>query len=232
MKKPLVFAVLIGLILFGISAAGAMPSAGFFSWFSLKDFLSNLPPSQLATNIFILVAFIFLLVFGGIFFWIIRPIVRQKRILKTGLQARATILEVWQTGVVLNGVKTQIALRLRVIRPDMSPYEVKTKMFCPIMSAGNYQQGMEVQIKVDRNNKNLVAVVPIDKPGAINITIDDNHNGIPDFAEDMIKNAMDGTAKAQSSMTFVVDGKQYSSIAELPPDARRKLEEKVGKLIA
>ncbi|HQV94048.1 MAG TPA: hypothetical protein PLA27_02810 [Anaerolineales bacterium] len=56
-----------------------------------------------------------------------------------------------------------------------------------------------------------------------NIFADANNNGIPDIAENQITNLMGG-------VTFVVNGKTYNSLDDLPPEARAKYEQFMGSL--
>ena len=64
-----------------------------------------------------------------------------------------------------------------------------------------------------------------DQPESVNILKDQDGNGIPDIFE--------GTSSIQISTTntrIVVNGKDYGSIEELPPDVRAKYEQAIGTM--
>jgi len=56
-----------------------------------------------------------------------------------------------------------------------------------------------------------------------NILADKNKNGIPDSFEGMVSNVI-------SSTKIIADGREYSSVDELPPDIRAKYEQAMGTL--
>ena len=61
----------------------------------------------------------------------------------------------------------------------------------------------------------------------MNILADKDKDGMPDIFEGLA-----GTSVVSSAMKIIVDGKEYNSIEDLPPDARAKYEEAMGKLDA
>jgi hypothetical protein len=68
---------------------------------------------------------------------------------------------------------------------------------------------------------------------AMSVLADKNQNGVPDILEGVM--ATDGinvqtTPITISSSQFIVDGKTYSSVDELPPEARAKYEQAMAKL--
>lgn len=64
------------------------------------------------------------------------------------------------------------------------------------------------------------------------VLTDNDRNGVPDILEGM-HGAMDVNVQATpvtfSSTQFIVDGKVYSSVNDLPPDARQKYEQAMAK---
>ena len=56
---------------------------------------------------------------------------------------------------------------------------------------------------------------------------DENGNQIPDAFENMSSNVV-----VSGNMKIIVDGKEFNSLADLPPDVRAKYEQALGKLDA
>jgi hypothetical protein len=61
----------------------------------------------------------------------------------------------------------------------------------------------------------------------MNILADKDKNGVPD----VLANLTDGNV-AVTSMKIIVDGKEYDGLESLPPEARTKYEEAMGRLDA
>ena len=61
----------------------------------------------------------------------------------------------------------------------------------------------------------------------MNILADKDKNGVPDIVENLVA----GQA-AVNSMKIIIDGKEFNGIENLPPEARAKYEEAMGKLDA
>lgn len=61
----------------------------------------------------------------------------------------------------------------------------------------------------------------------VNILADKNKNGVPDVVENLVA----GQAVV-NSMKIIVDGKEFNSLEGLPPEARARYEEAMGKLDA
>lgn len=60
---------------------------------------------------------------------------------------------------------------------------------------------------------------------------DDNKNGLPDFVENMMNVAKDSHGNHVATATqFIVKGKSYKSINEMPPEVRQEVEEKLKKM--
>ncbi len=78
-------------------------------------------------------------------------------LLKNGNEAPATILKVWQTGLVVN-INLQIGLRLQVQAPNGDTYEAEIKAVVPKVMAAQYQEGGAVQVNVDPYDRSRVAL--------------------------------------------------------------------------
>jgi hypothetical protein len=102
-------------------------------------------------------ASIFILVFGGVYWSIFRPMMMQNKLLKTGVSAKAVIKELHDTGVTVNNAP-QIKLLLEVFPQTGIPYLVETKMLISRLQTASYQPGMELMVKIDPNDKDKVAV--------------------------------------------------------------------------
>jgi hypothetical protein len=97
-----------------------------------------------------LVVFCFWFFFGREF--------RSSRIRREGLPARATILEVRSTGIVINNVYPQIELLLEVQPEDGKPYRARTKCLIDQADIPTYQPGNVIEVTVDRKNRKKIAV--------------------------------------------------------------------------
>ena len=64
---------------------------------------------------------------------------------------------------------------------------------------------------------------------AMGVLADQNQNGVPDVFEGMLNTGSAQTITSTSSQ-FIVDGKTYSSVDELPPEARQKYEQALPKI--
>ena len=72
-------------------------------------------------------------------------------VLQNGIPAQAKILNIQQTGVMLNN-QPQVAFDLEVYQPGRGPYRAQAKAVIPIVNIPQYQPGVEVPVKVDPNN--------------------------------------------------------------------------------
>ena len=61
----------------------------------------------------------------------------------------------------------------------------------------------------------------------INILADQDQDGIPDAFENL-----SAQSTAVSSMKIIIDGKEFNRVEDLPPDARARYEEAMGKMDA
>jgi hypothetical protein len=67
---------------------------------------------------------------------------------------------------------------------------------------------------------------------AMGILADKNQNGLPDVFEGLLEtgNVNVQTSTVLGSTQFIVDGKVYSNMNELPPEAWQKFEQALGKM--
>jgi hypothetical protein len=79
----------------------------------------------------------------------------DRKVLEGGVSGQATILQVRQTGVMVNN-QPQAVLTLEVRIPGWEPYQAETKMVIPIVNVPQFQPGTEVPVKVDPSNRNKV----------------------------------------------------------------------------
>jgi hypothetical protein len=90
----------------------------------------------------------------------IRKTVGQDRsVLQNGIPARAKILNVRQTGVMLNN-QPQVALQLEVHPPSGMPYQAQVKAVIALVSIPQFQPGIEVPVKIHPMDPDRVVLVP------------------------------------------------------------------------
>lgn len=105
----------------------------------------------------LLVAVPTLIVFWLLYAKIFRPMMQANKLLETGIQARAEIKEMWDTGWTVNE-QPRIGLLL-VIQPEgRLPYEAKTTMIISRLQAHLYQPGTELTVRYDPNAPEKVVV--------------------------------------------------------------------------
>ena len=91
---------------------------------------------------------------------IIRKTMGQDRsVIDNGIPARATILSVRQTGVMLNN-QPQVEFQLEVHPPSGMPYQAQTKAVVALISIPKYQPGAEVPVKIHPTDSSKVVLVP------------------------------------------------------------------------
>jgi hypothetical protein len=83
-----------------------------------------------------------------------------KPIEANGKQAAATIVNVQNTGMVINNTMALVKLQLRVEPPDEAPFEVsQEKQISMITGLGRYSVGAHLKVKYDPDNKNHVVIL-------------------------------------------------------------------------
>jgi hypothetical protein len=84
--------------------------------------------------------------------WLAIRIIRKamgpnRSILQNGIAAKAQILSVQQTGVMVN-YQPQIAFQLEVHPPGGEPYQAQAKAVIPMVNIPQFQPGTEVPVKI------------------------------------------------------------------------------------
>jgi len=115
-----------------------------------------------------------LLLFGGVFYLLYRlifkPLINTARLQKTGIPARATILEVKDTGVTINN-SPQVKLILELKNSFGQKYTTQTRVLVSRINPNAYMPGMEIPVKIDpKNEQNVV----LDFSGGATATISAN----------------------------------------------------------
>jgi uncharacterized membrane protein YeaQ/YmgE (transglycosylase-associated protein family) len=104
----------------------------------------------------------FLSVVGAGGLLVARPIRRERRLLATGRQGRATILKVWRTGLsargFIGGTRSQLGFDLEVHAEGRTPYTVHTTAMVSSAEANAFAPGAEVAIRYDPSKPTHVAV--------------------------------------------------------------------------
>ena len=89
----------------------------------------------------------------------VRKTVGQDRnIIQNGIPARAKILSVRQTGVMLNN-QPQVEFLLEVHPPSGMPYQAQAKAVIALFSIPQFQPGAEVSVKIHPTDQTRVAIV-------------------------------------------------------------------------
>ncbi len=82
---------------------------------------------------------------------------RRNRILRDGVAAEATILEVRSTGVTINEVYPQLELVLEVRPAQGEPCKAKTRCLVDQVDMAAYRPGNVISVTVDPKNRKKVA---------------------------------------------------------------------------
>ncbi len=84
---------------------------------------------------------------------------RHKALLTRGIRASARVLQVQQTGLVLNNVNPEVRLTLQVEHPQLGSYEAETKTFVQMVALPRVQPGQALEVRVDPDDPQQLAVV-------------------------------------------------------------------------
>ena len=144
---------------------------------------------------------------AAVFGWIWLAKVRKRALLEHGRPAEAEILEVWDTGLTVNRVNIQIGLRLQVNPSKLPSYEVKTRTFVSRLQPTVYRPGMILEVRYDPDNPKRVAIAGI-KEGQLRVP-----------GEQILK-----------AEQIYYDGRQYSSLDELPVADRARYRQLMAML--
>jgi hypothetical protein len=84
---------------------------------------------------------------------------QDRRILENGIPARAKILSVRQTGLMLNN-QPQVEFQLEVHPPSGMPYQARAKAVIGLVSIPRFQPGVELPVKIHPMDLTKIALVP------------------------------------------------------------------------
>lgn len=109
----------------------------------------------------IAISIIFTIIVLVVVFMVIRRVTggikQNNQLLVTGEPAQATVIQLWDTGVMMNN-SPQVGLMLEV-RPTGRPaYQVETKQFVSHLRLSQVQPGSIVNVRLDPANPNRVAL--------------------------------------------------------------------------
>lgn len=85
-------------------------------------------------------------------------IIRQEALMKNGVQAEATIVEVKETGMTVNEIYPLVKLVLEVRPPEGQPFRVETKELINRFEIPTFQPGAVLPVLYDPRNPKKVAV--------------------------------------------------------------------------
>ena len=81
----------------------------------------------------------------------------NRGILQNGIPAKAKIVGVQQTGVMVN-YQPQVAFVLEVTPPSGVPYQAQTKAVIPMVNIPQFQPGVEVPVKIHPTDPSQVVM--------------------------------------------------------------------------
>lgn len=93
-------------------------------------------------------------VFGGMFL----NSMKSRQLITNGEPARAVILKVWETGMVMNETNPQVGLLLEVQPANRPAFQAETKMFISMIQVPQFQPGAVLGVKYDPKDPRKVAV--------------------------------------------------------------------------
>ena len=97
-------------------------------------------------------------VFGvvGFIIWrVMKSMGPNREILKTGIPAKATIRQVWQTGTFVN-YNPQVGLQLEVQPPTGSAYMAQVNVVVPMVNIPQFQPGVVLPVKISPTDPSKV----------------------------------------------------------------------------
>jgi len=84
---------------------------------------------------------------------------QDRSVIQNGIPARARILGVRQTGLMLNQ-QPQVEFQLEVHPPSGMPYQAQARAVIGLFSIPRFQPGVEVPVKIHPTDLSKVALVP------------------------------------------------------------------------
>lgn len=162
----------------------------------------------------------------GIVFWVMAVVqrgeARRRELLASGEPAEATVINTDYTGVRVNG-RRQIATLLEVRRGGQPPYKATDRYYLNGDLFSNtpiYPPGATVQVRVDPQAHKRVAIAGLTGGVAASSAFSQAVSGLSSGAP--FTQAMSGLpGQVSSTNMFMVNGKQYTSLEQMPPEVRQ-----------
>lgn len=110
----------------------------------------------------LVVVLVFVVVFAGAFTFaykkIFAPVIKQRKLGKTGLPAEATVLAVEETNITVNNIYPVIKLKLQVRPPGKEPYEAEIQTIIGRLNIPQVQPGAALLVKYDPDDPSNVSL--------------------------------------------------------------------------
>jgi len=105
-----------------------------------------------------LVTVVDLAVLGFVYFFFFKTLMKNERLMETGVPARARVIEARYTGTVVNDVYKQYDFNLEVFPEKGEPYEARTRGLVPIEDVHLFDPGKMIPVMVNPANPAEVAI--------------------------------------------------------------------------
>jgi hypothetical protein len=105
-----------------------------------------------------LITVIDLAVLGFVYFFIFKTLMKNERLIETGVPARARVVTARYTGTVVNDVYKQYDFTLEVFPEEGEPYEAKTRGLVPIEDVHSFDPGRMIPVMVNPADPTDVAI--------------------------------------------------------------------------
>ena len=157
---------------------------------------------------------LFVVIFGLAFGPLVIDGIRHNRLRASGETAEAIIMDIQETGVRVNR-QPRVRITLEV-RPSMrTAYQATTHKIISYFEISRYQPGALMEVKVDPNKPQDVVIIG---------------PKVSAWGGAFAGAGLGATPNVTSAQTYVVNGKAYSSLDQLPPEARQALGSVSGLL--
>jgi hypothetical protein len=138
--------------------------------------------------------------------WALIPNIRRTGPPKSWTLAEATVLDVRDTGITIDDHWIRVGMELEVHPPGLPPYKAKANALVPRIEPTRYRPGMVVNVRFNPK-----------KPQKVEIESTKSQTGA-------------GTTMSVGSGAVIYQGKTYSSVDKLPPEARAKYQRAMSAL--
>ena len=103
---------------------------------------------------------LFALIFIPVLLRIARNARMTKQVTQTGLDATASIVRIWETGVRIND-NPQVGMLLQVQPPGGTPFQAEVTKTVSIVELPQIQPGAQLQVKYDPADTSRVAIIAV-----------------------------------------------------------------------